>query len=69
MSNESKVMTVKEAVSRFVHDGDSLVVGNYTEGIPYNLIFEIIRQRKRRLTFYSQSGTADTEFFVAGDCV
>ncbi|MRR18017.1 MAG: glutaconate CoA-transferase, partial [Deltaproteobacteria bacterium] len=47
MSKETKVMTTREAISRFVHDGDSLVVGNYTEGMPYNLIFEIIRQKKR----------------------
>jgi len=27
---KNKVMTAKEAVSRFVHDGDHLVIGNYT---------------------------------------
>ena len=42
MSEASKVMTAKEAITRFIHDGDALVVGNYTEGLPYNLIFEII---------------------------
>jgi len=65
----SKVMTTKEAVSRFVHDGDSVITGNYTESLPYSLIFEIIRQKKRGLTYYSQSGIADAEFLVAGDCV
>jgi glutaconate CoA-transferase, subunit A len=69
MSASSKVMTTREAVSRFVHDGDSVVVGNYTEGMPFSLIFEIIRQRKKKLTYYSQSGSADAEFIVAGDCV
>ena len=69
MSEVNKVMTTKEAVSRFVHDGDSLVMGNYTEGLPFNLIFEIIRQRKKGLTYHSQSGGPDAEFLVAGDCV
>jgi len=69
MPEESKVMTTKEAVSRFVHDGDSLVMGNYTEGIPFSLIFEIIRQRKKCLTYLSQSGGSDAEFLVAGDCL
>jgi glutaconate CoA-transferase, subunit A len=69
MPEISKVMTAKEAVSRFVRDGDSLVMGNYTEGMPFNLIFEIIRQKKKGLTYYSQSGGADAEFLVAGDCV
>ena len=62
-------MTAKEAIGRFVRNGDSLVLGNYTEGIPYSLIFEIIRQKKRGLTYYSQSGSIDAEFLVAGDCV
>lgn len=65
----SKVMTTKEAIGRFVHDGDSVITGNYTEALPYSLIFEIIRQKKRGLTYYSQSGVADAEFLVAGDCV
>lgn len=68
MSKKNKVMTTKEAVSRFVHDGDCLVMGNYTEAIPFSLIFEIIRQRKKGLTYLSQSGGADAEFLVAGNC-
>jgi len=69
MPEANKIMTAKDAISRFVHDGDHLVVGNYTEGIPFNLIFEIVRQRKRGLTYYSQSGSLDSELLVAGDCV
>jgi len=68
-SRSSKVMTTKEAISRFLQDGQSLVVGNYTEGIPFSLIFEIIRQKKRGLTYYSQTGSADAEFLVAGECL
>ena len=45
----SKVMTTKEAISRFVHDGDSVITGNYTEGLPFSLIFEIIRQKRSGL--------------------
>ena len=62
----SKVMTTKEAVSRFVQDGDSVITGNYTEALPMSLIFEIIRQKKKGLTYYSQSGTYDGEFMIAG---
>ncbi len=68
-AGSSKAMTTKEAISRFVHDGDSVITGNYTEALPFSLIFEIIRQRKKGLTYYSQSGSADAEFMVAGDCV
>src|SRR5664280_633628 len=65
----SKVMTTKEAISRFVHDGDSVITGNYTEGLPMSMLFEIIRQGRKGLTYYSQSGSMDAEFLVAGDCL
>src|SRR5450759_2784845 len=65
----SKVMTTKEAISRFVHDGDSVITGNYTEGMPFSMLFEIIRQGRKGLTYYSQSGSMDAEFLVAGDCL
>lgn len=67
--SSSKIMTTKEAISRFVQDGDVVITGNYTESLPLSLIFEIIRQRKKHLTYYSQSGSFDAEFLVAGDCV
>jgi len=61
----SKVMTAKEAVSRFVHDGNTVITGNYTESLPLSLIFEVIRQGRKGLTWYSQSGAADVEFMIA----
>lgn len=66
---ESKVMTTAEAISRFVKDGDSVITGNYNEAMPISLIFEIIRQKKRGLTYYSQSGSFEGEFIVYGGCV
>jgi glutaconate CoA-transferase subunit A len=65
----TKVMTTKEAISRYVHDGDTVAVGNYTEGLPLSLIFEIIRQRKKGLTYFSQSGSWDAEFMAASGCI
>jgi glutaconate CoA-transferase subunit A len=65
----NKIMTTKEAISRFVNDGDHVVIGNYTVGTCYNQIMEIIRQRKKGLTIYSQSGVFDVEMLIAGDCV
>lgn len=65
----NKVMTTKEAISQFVHDGDTVIVGNYTEALPLSLIFEIIRQRKKGLTYFSQSGFFDVEFMAASGCV
>ena len=66
---QSKVMSAKEAINRFVKDGDHLVIGNYTVGTCAELVFEVIRQQKKGLTLYSQSGVFDVEVLVAGGCV
>lgn len=65
----SKVMTAKEAVDRFVHDGEELVIGNYTVGTCAALVYEIVRRQKKGLTVYSQSGILDVEVLVGGGCV
>jgi glutaconate CoA-transferase subunit A len=66
---QNKVMSAKEAINRFVKDGDHLVIGNYTVGTCAELVFEVIRQQKKGLTLYSQSGVFDVEVLVAGGCV
>lgn len=65
----TKVMNAKDAVSRYVHDGDHLVIGNYTVGTCAELVFEVIRQGIKGLTLYSQSGVFDVEVLVGGGCV
>lgn len=64
-----KVMTAREAISRYVRDGDELVIGNYTVGTCMELVAEVIRQGRRDLTVYSQSGILDVEVLVGGGCV
>ena len=64
-----KRMSVPEAVSRFVNDGDHLIIGNYTVSTCMELVFEIIRQGKRGFTVYSQSGILDVELLVAAGAV
>ena len=68
-ANINKVMTTQEAIRRFVNDGDHVVIGNYTVGTCYNQVTEIVRQRKKGLTIYSQSGVFDVEILIGGDCV
>ncbi|HMK65686.1 MAG TPA: CoA-transferase [Thermodesulfobacteriota bacterium] len=65
----NKVMCAKEAIERFVHDGDQMIIGNYTVGTCTELVYEIIRQRKKNLYLYSQSGIMDVEVLVGGGCV
>lgn len=69
INNENKVMTAKEAVERFVNDGDELIIGNYTVGTCMELVFEICRQRKKGFTVYSQSGILDVDIMINAGCV
>lgn len=62
-------MSAKEAVSRFIQDGEELIIGNYTVGTCTELIFEICRQNKQGFTLYSQSGILDVDVLVNAGCV
>jgi glutaconate CoA-transferase subunit A len=66
---QEKVMTAKEAVSKFVNDEDHLILGNYTVAACAELVFEVVRQAKKGLTLYSQSGIFDVEVLVAAGLV
>src|SRR6184192_621026 len=48
--NASKVMSMRDAVARFVHDGDTVVIEGFTHLICFAAGHEIIRQRRRELT-------------------
>ncbi len=67
-ARKDKLMSAEEAVAEYVHDGDVLVIGNYTLGMACGLVYEIVRQKKRGLTHCSQSGHVIDEVLVAGGC-
>lgn len=67
--NLDKRMSAAEAIAKFVHDGDVLIIGNYTLCMACGLIYEIVRQGKKELTHCSQSGHVIDEVLVAGGCV
>ncbi len=64
-----KVMTEREAVSRFVQDGSYLAYdfSSLTRG-PQALIREIIRQRKRDLWICAEFTLHDSPLLVGGGC-
>ncbi|MBW2674632.1 MAG: hypothetical protein JRD89_14675, partial [Deltaproteobacteria bacterium] len=68
-NNENKVMSSREAISRFVVDGEELIIGNYTVGTCVELIYEICRQGKKGFTLFSQSGILDVDILVNAGCV
>lgn len=64
----SKVMTVREAVSRFIHDGDYLAIGGFgANRIPTAVCHEILRQRRRGLGFLGHTSTHDFQLLAAGE--
>src|SRR5206468_12161365 len=46
----SKVMAMRDAVARFVHDGDTVAIEGFTHLIGFAAGHEIIRQGRRDLT-------------------
>lgn len=70
MSEQSKVMTASEAISRFVHDGDCLALGGFvTNRRPYVLVREIIRQRKQKLYIEGGPSGGDVDMLIGAGCV
>jgi len=66
----NKVITVKEAVSTYIHDGDYLGIGGFgADRIPTALLHEIVRQRKKNLGFAGHTATHDGQILCAGECV
>ena len=65
---EDKVMSVKEAVERFVEDGDYLASGGFgTNRIATAALHEIVRQKKRNLSFAGHTTTHDFQILAAGN--
>ena len=46
----AEILSLREAVERFVNDGDSLALEGFTHLIPTAAAHEIIRQKKKDLT-------------------
>lgn len=64
----NKLMSVKEAVERFVKDGDYLGSGGFgTNRIATAALHEILRQRKRNLGFAGHTATHDFQILAAGN--
>lgn len=68
VGGNSKVMTAREAVGRFVRDGDSVMVGGFPHVIPMALVHEVIRQGRRDLTLIKEAMEQSGDQLVAAGC-
>lgn len=65
----SKVMTMREAIERFVQDGDFLFIGGYICRTPFAAIHEIIRQQKKDLTITRSNAADDFDMMIGAGVV
>lgn len=67
---ESKITTVKKAISKYVKDGDYIAVGGFgVNRIPTALLHEIVRQKKKDLGLSGHTATHDGQILMAGECI
>ena len=65
----NKLMSVSDAVSRFIHDGDYLASGGFGGvRISTAILHEIVRQRKKKLSMSGHTATHDFQILAAGKC-
>src|SRR5215216_2586242 len=63
-----KRMTVADAVTRLVHDGDYLAIGGFgVNRIPTAVVHEILRQGRQNLRFAGYTSTHDFQLLAAGN--
>jgi len=67
---KDKTMSAKEAVSKFVHDGDFIASGGFGHiRVSMAIVYEIIRQKKRNLIMAGKTAVHDIDILVASGCV
>jgi len=65
----SKVMSTKEAISKFVNPGDFIFIGGYICRTPFAAIHEIIRQHKNNLTITRSNAADDFDMMIGAGLV
>ena len=64
----TKLISLSEAISKYVHDGDTLYAAGFTHLIPFAAGHEIIRQRKRDLVLARATPDLIYDQIVAAGC-
>ncbi len=67
---EKKLMSLQEAVEKFVEDGDRIAIGGIGRNrCPMELVREIIRQGKRELHLIGREKGMDFDMLIGAGCV
>lgn len=65
----SKIMTMKDAINKFVHDGQFLYIGGYICRPPYSAIHEILRQGIKGLTITRSNAGPEFDMMIGAGAV
>jgi glutaconate CoA-transferase subunit A len=64
---KNKVMSVKDAVTALVHDGEYLAIGGFGgDRIPTSICHEVVRQKKTNIILAGHTATHDFQILTAG---
>jgi acyl CoA:acetate/3-ketoacid CoA transferase alpha subunit len=67
---KDKTTSAKEAVSRYVHDGDFIASGGFGHvRVSMAIVYEIIRQKKRNLVMAGKTSVHDLDVLIGAGCV
>jgi len=66
--DSAKLMSMKEAVSKYVNDGDVVYLAGFTHMIPFAAGHEIIRQQRKNLTLCRATPDIIYDQMVAAGC-
>jgi glutaconate CoA-transferase subunit A len=64
-----KLMSAKEAIGKYVSDGDSFVFANCLYSMPLALAHELIRQKKKNLLCFQQGGIEEIDQLVESETI
>lgn len=69
-SLQDKTMSIKDAISKYVSNGDYLAMGGFGHvRVSMSAVYEMIRQRKNNLAMAGKTAVHDIEILVAGGCI
>jgi glutaconate CoA-transferase subunit A len=66
--SEDKLMSMSEAIKKFLHDGDTVYMAGFTHLIPFSAGHEIIRQKKRNLILVRPTPDLIYDQMIAAGC-
>ncbi|MGG5870774.1 CoA transferase subunit A [Pseudomonas peli] len=64
----AEILTLREAIQRFVHDGDSIALEGFTHLIPTAASHEIIRQGRKDLTLIRMTPDLVYDLLIGAGC-